>query len=495
MPQPNIIIVMTDQQQARCCRREGFALDTTPFLDGWARCGTWFNRAYTPMPICAPARVSMLTGRYPGSTGVRMNHQVNEAEYQADLLDVLKGQGYVCAMMGKNHSHWKKDNLDYWYELGHGGVIEEDTPATNDEKEFDSWLCGLRHGVSDKPTPFPLELQLPYRLASRAGNWIRGNRSNQPFFMWLSFAEPHNPYQVPEPYFSMFPRDSMPPLLADESVIPERGFKWQFLSQLQRRSLDRFDELLPFYRSNYYGMLRLIDDQMARFHNVLEQEGILNNTIVFFVADHGDFVGDFGLMRKGVGMPEDLMRIPFFVAGPGVLANRDSHPAFVSLVDVMPTICEALGVSIAPGVQGRSLWPLLTGRDYPAEQFESIYAEEGFGGLDYNWEDNPDFDKFGRKGAREISFNELNQYTLCGIRRMLRRGPWKLIYDMNGKGQLYNLDSDPAESANLFDEPDYAEIRGQLLEELLKKCLQAQDPLPLPGGLDERKNHPENYWL
>jgi arylsulfatase A-like enzyme len=244
-------------------------------------------------------------------------------------------------------------------------------------------------------------------------------------------------------------------------------------------------------RSNYYGMLRLIDDQVKVLAQALAHEGLRDNTLLLFISDHGDFVGDYGLMRKGPEVPEDLMRIPFLVSGPGVARHRGPHPAHVSLVDIMPTLCEAIGVDPVPGVQGKSLWPLLAGEPYPAEEFASVYAEHGFGGLDYGWEDGPDYEKC---SPHEIRFDCLNQYTQCGTRRMLRRGRWKLVFDARGAGQLYDLDADPAELANRFEDPSCAEERWQLVEELLTAVLRAQDPLPLPGEPYRPKIDPRNYW-
>ena len=98
---PNIVVIMTDQQIADVSRREGFCLDTTPFLDSLAKKGTWFDRAYTTMPACLPARVSMLTGRYPSATHARTNHNGNDAFYQSDLYDILRDNGYQTALCGK----------------------------------------------------------------------------------------------------------------------------------------------------------------------------------------------------------------------------------------------------------------------------------------------------------------------------------------------------------------------------------------------------------
>ncbi|NIV28956.1 MAG: sulfatase-like hydrolase/transferase, partial [Anaerolineae bacterium] len=207
MRRPNIVIIMTDQQQAAASAREGFPLDTTPFLDNLAREGMWFDRAYTAAPVCGPARVSILTGRFPSAHRVRVNHHRHLATYEQDLVDVVRGAGYATAMIGKNHSHLTPDRLDHWFELSHEGGSGEG--RTDHEKAFDRWMDDLNHGVSMEPTAFPPECQGPYRAVSDAQEWVRSIKG-RPFFIWLSFAEPHSPYQVPEPYFSLFPPETLP---------------------------------------------------------------------------------------------------------------------------------------------------------------------------------------------------------------------------------------------------------------------------------------------
>ena len=118
----------------------------------------------------------------------------------------------------------------------------------------------------------------------------------------------------------------------------------------------------PERGQTYFGMLRLIDDQVKRFVEFLEARQLRDDTIIVFVADHGDFVGEYGMVRKGPELPECLARIPMFWTGPGITASAEPHDAHVSLIDVMSTLCEAIGVPLPDGVQGRSLWPLLTGR-------------------------------------------------------------------------------------------------------------------------------------
>ena len=487
---PNIIIIMSDQHRADVCKREGFALDTTPFLDSLAYKGTWFNRAYTSMPACVPARVSMLTGRYPSATRVRSNHNARDATYEQDLIDVLRGQGYVTGLCGKNHSYLRPDRFDHWFELSHDGGSGSE--RTEQEKAFDSYLRSLRHSAAYEPTPFPLECQCPYRAVSSALNWI-DTIENKPFFLWLSFPEPHNPYQVPEPYFSMFPPDSVPPTRSGKEALKVKGFKFQFTRQLAERAFPDYDKQVVRARSNYFGMLRLIDDQIKRFVQSLKDKRVYDNTIIIYLGDHGDFVGEYSLVRKGPELPECLTRIPMFFTGPGIASGTQPHSAHISIVDIMPTLCNAIGLSLPVGVQGRSLWPLLTGSDYPKEEFASIYAEHGFGGLHYTAEDKLDPVKEGAIN-KAVSYDELNSWSQSGTMRMLRKGDWKLVYDMQGKGQLYNLTKDPVELNNLYDNRESAEVKQQMLADLMAWTLRVQDPLPLPRSRYIMKTDPHNYW-
>ena len=478
MPQPSIVVIMTDQQRADLCAREGYPLDTTPFLDRLAGEGTWFDKAYTSNPTCAPARVSLFTGRYPSATRVRCNHNLADATYSQDLIDVLKARGYATAMCGKNHSHLRPERVDHWFPLGHNGGQGQEG-RTDEEQAFDQYLAELNHRVDTEPCPFPLECQGPHRAVTSAQQWVQ-SLEGKPFFLWLTFAEPHNPYQVPEPYYSMFPPESVPPAAAGPEVLDRKGFKWRWVYDLGKYVYPNYDELVVRARSNYHGMLRLIDDQVKRFVEFLDAQGLRDDTLVVFLADHGDFVGEYGLVRKGPELPELLMRIPMLFNGPGIVANERPHPAHVSLCDVMPTLCEAIGAPLPEGVQGRSLWPMLTGGDYPEAEFESAYGEHGFGGLHYAAADGYPFEEAYIRGPKGPTFDCLNSVSQSGQMRMIRKGDWKLILDMQGSGQLYNLADDPVELTNLFGRAEHAAVERELLADLLAWTLRTQDPLPFP---------------
>lgn len=216
-----------------------------------------------------------------------------------------------------------------------------------------------------------------------------------------------------------------------------------------------------------------------------------DDTLVIYVADHGDYAMDYGLGRKGVGLSDALTRIPMVFAGAGV-RSAQLNDVCTSNADIMPTCCEVMGAAIPLGVQGRSLWPLLRGEPFPAEEFRSVYAGVGVGGLYYDEDDAVDFTKpqpisapsptapsaaSGGEGEGLLS-DTLNKVTQSGNQKMVRLGDWKLIYDAFGYGQLYDLASDPLELRNLYGQPAQATRQAALTDELLRWTIRVEDVLP-----------------
>jgi arylsulfatase A-like enzyme len=484
---PNIVLIMTDQQRADFFRSEGFALDTMPFVEALGRQGARFQRAYTPMPTCAPARCSTLTGRFPKATRVRENGGIANIFRPDDLVGVLRAQGYSIFLSGKNHTYLTSGDFDwaaFYMHVGGGREGEK----TEQEAAFDRWLRGLDHGVNPEPAPFPLECQLPHRIVRDAIRALDNRDKRKPFFLWLSFPEPHNPYQVPEPYFSLFAEGDIPAPVAPPEAAQAKGPKWRWMQRLIEEKRPGYREQWRRYRANYCGMLRLIDDQIRRFVAHLEATGAREETLLLFTSDHGDYAGDYGLQRKGVELPECLVRVPLLLAGPGVVPSDTPREDFVSLVDLFPTLCEAVGTQIPYGVQGRSLWPLLTGQPYPEDEFRSIYSELGIGGLHYAEDERPPL-HFPYEGP---GFDELNSVTQSGNLKMVRKGKWKLLFDMLGRGQLYDLDADPAELVDRWDDPALRDVRREMAEELLRWTIRTEDDLP--GGRYTPKRAPRNWY-
>ena len=143
-------------------------------------------------------------------------------------------------------------------------------------------------------------------------------------------------------------------------------------------------------RSNYLGMLRLIDDQFKRLVEGVRERGLEEDTIILYLSDHGDFAGEYGLIRKGPDLPDVLCHIPFIWRGPGIKMQDKKLQSYGNIVDILPTICDFLGEEIPFGCQGKSLKPILTGEKLTKEEFDTTYAESGFGGLYWNEKDDLD---------------------------------------------------------------------------------------------------------
>lgn len=487
---PNVVIIMTDQQRADLCGREGFPLAVTPFADSLALRNVWFDKAYTVAPASSPARCSMFTGRYPTATRVRTNHNVQDIYYTKDMLQVFKEQGYKTALVGKNHAYVKGKDFDYYEEYSHWGKNRRDT---QEDKDFAKFLNDEARGQYLEPTPFPVEAQNPAKIVTKALAWAEQQKDSA-FFMWVSMPEPHNPYQVSEPYFSMFSPDKLPAALTSRKDLSKKGDKYTILAELEDASCPNLQEDLPRLRANYLGMIRLIDDQTKRLVEGFIDAGLYENTIFVILSDHGDYCGEYGLIRKGAGVPECLTRIPMIWAGRDIHPQSSPMDAHVSIADIFPTVCSAIGADIPMGVQGRSLWPMLTGKSYPKKEFSSIMVQQGFGGEDFTREEPLTFAKEGAMTLGKIAhFDELNTWTQSGTLRMVRKDDWKLVMDNYGRGELYNLKTDPSEIKNLYNNKKYASRQMEMLEELVTWELRLQDPLSVPRHRYYFKRNPYNY--
>jgi arylsulfatase A-like enzyme len=504
---PNVVIVMTDQQRADLRKSRGYALDSMPFLDSWAKGGVDFACAYTPNPTCMPARVSMFTGRYPESHKVRTNHNAEDALYTSDMLEFLQKAGYVTALCGKNHSHHKAEDFDFAETTGHLGH-EGNRQLSGDEEEFAQFLDKTEHYEIPVPAPGGVEVQHPYVNVSSAFSFLDTRPADRPFFLWLSFAEPHNPYQVPAPYYDLFPPETLPPLHTGPEDLAEKGAKYTWLRNAWAGIMGtEIENRIKRSRSNYHGMLRLIDDQFKRFIAGLDSRGLSGNTIIIFMSDHGDFAGEYGLIRKGAELPEVLTRIPFVWRGPGIKAQgvlpatETANGPCVNIVDIFPTLCDVLDLEPPFGIQGKSLCPILAGGDIPEKEYDTAYSESGFSGL--YWDEKDDLDLFQEGALRKISadgrpygfFDCLNTWTQCGEVRMVRKGRYKIQVDMLGTGYLYDLALDPFEVKNLFNNPGYLSVKADMLAELTSAILRACDPIPAPQRRYHVKSHPKGFWF
>jgi arylsulfatase A-like enzyme len=484
---PNILLIMADQLGARFLNCYGSGVDSTPTLDRLARSGVRFDRFYVTAPVCAPNRASILTGRSPEVHGVTTNNYALQSD-NPTYAHVLSRHGYRTAAFGKLHQtpmHWAVPT-----DLGFLGfersVVSEDpgwgpwidwvqgtrpqdyptalamTNGQGDPGRMHARLeqaqgatvrqCELKQQGCDQTlgpviersawrrmytSPLPAAAHDTVFLTECGLDFLRtaaADTSGTPFCCHISYVDPHDPYDPPEPYASMFDPEQVPPPLGIEWRGDEEAVFAQNLdSYLRFRGIHHDRDALQRLRALYHGSVRLIDDQVGRILAYLQESGLWERTIVIFTTDHGDMVGDHGLIAKGVPQYDSSIRVPLIVAGGPVCGGRESRRLGCSL-DLFPSICEWAGVVAEdlPPLEGQSLVPACDARD-------------DHGG----WE--------------EVAVG------LGAVDTVVSDDRWRLTrYSQAGVGQLFNLAEDPDETRNLYTDPAFQARRTEMLERLVR---------------------------
>ena len=224
----------------------------------------------------------------------------------------------------------------------------------------------------------------------------------------------------------------------------------------------------------YYGMMSFVDDTVATILNALQALGLDDNTIVVFTSDHGEYLGEHGLIKKSAALYDCLTRVPLVVSWPGQIPADEPRDDLVSLVDVMPTLLSLIGLPTPTGVQGKPLPGIR--EDWETVRREAVFAEVGFEGEPARWEDLEDvpsgpLDHTARSwSARPIAYR--------GKMKMVRTDRWKYVWYQEGDGELYDLVNDPWELNNLYGRPEYWEVVVEHRERLLDWCITTEDTLP-----------------
>lgn len=486
--QPNIIFITSDQQRGDCYGFAGRRVKT-PHLDQLATQGARFSACITPNLVCQPSRASILTGMLPLSHGVIDNGiDLPEETGHSGFAGVLAAKGYDTAYIGKAHfatahtfaatgsaecllsseqypSSWKGPYMGFEHvelmSLGHlfphkpptdplQGRHYERWLYTRDDpnKVFDLWksATGATTGAAQTwPSGLPAAWHTSTWAADRATEYLESHGSDRPYCMWVSFPDPHHPFDCPEPWVALHHPDDV-----DLPQEPERDLgarPWWHRASLENppvggdeasrrfrstlsRAPDQTEVQLREMIANYYGMISLIDHSVGRILSALKDSGQENRTIVVYSTDHGDLLGDHGLYLKGPTPYEGLLRVGLLMRGPGIASG--AHVADpVSTLDLAATFADLGGASLTNGAQSRSLLPILQGsesRDYALSEW---HVNEGRCGV------------------------PLELHTVRGK-------DWKCTIELrSGAGELYDLKNDPNEMRNLFDEPAAKGLRGR----------------------------------
>ncbi len=478
MNQPNVLLIMADQLKATASHLYGNTFCHTPAMEQLAQKGVLFQHAFTPHPLCVPARISLWTAQYSHTHGARRNETLMPAEAQ-HAFKLWKEAGYHLGLIGKNHCFEQPEDLalfDTWCEIGHYGLPEEDYPQEM------SWFRPVesikaahtvRHNMP-RQTPhfgyatsnYPLE---DYSTGLVAGQTVQflEQHQNEPFALWVSFPDPHTPYEAPERYAAMFPphKIELPPWPEDEfDNAPERN---RVLYQMLGIDADPLADIYGVL-GVYYGMVKFLDDGLGQILAALDRLGLRENTIVVFCADHGDFAGEHRMMRKGGLFYDCLTRVPLIISYPGQIPAGWVDENMANLVDIVPTLLRLQGLDIPDSMQGQ---PLPTVTD--AQSRQAIFAEYGAHGPPFTMVDLANFSKPYGLAASKVS---LQWREAEGRRKMIRTRTWKYVHDPTGdKDELYNLDNDPWELTNVVDDPTHRDIVFELQSQLLAWSLGPED--------------------
>jgi len=321
-------------------------------------------------------------------------------------------------------------------------------------------------------TDFPLEDYSSGLVAAQTERFLETHRDG-PFALWVSFPDPHEPWECPRAYADMFPPEKivMPPFREGEftdGTAPERNRVLHAMLGMEEDNPEHVQQLMACY----YGMTRFVDDGLGRILDAVDANGLRENTIVVFCSDHGDLMGEHQMARKGGVFYDALTRVPLVVAWPGMIDGGATDESMANLVDVVPTVLELQGLDVPRSMQGRPL-PKVTG----AEPREAAFSEYGAGGRPFTMEDLASV----RASGRRALFQSLQWREAEGRRKMVRTPDWKFVHDSMGDlDELYDLTADPWELTNLAGNPEFADVRAEMIRRLADWSFETEDAFPVP---------------
>lgn len=482
MKKPNILWICTDQQRFDTLGCYGNAMVRTPNIDKLALDGVLFEHAYAQCTVCTPSRASFLTGRYPRTTTCRQNGQ-SIPRTEKLISKQFSEAGYVCGLAGKQHlsacQHTVCKGTERRTDDGYDLFRWSHEPSPHwPSNEYSMWL--QQHGVAYETKPFPgseyVSIGMPAKFhhttwcANQAIDFIRScSAFDHPWFFSLNLFDPHAPFNPPasrlERYLERLESVPAPNYvegeLADKPILQqvehEEGINSGSIKTAYRCS-DMRKEDHSYIKAAYWAMVDLIDEQVGRIVQSLEETGQRENTLVIFMSDHGELLGDHGMYYKGPFFYDPAVRVPLILSWPSVIPERGGSGSLVELVDVAPTLLEAAGLERHPGMQGKSFWNLLLAGGGDGAHREDVYCEY------YN----------------ALPYNKWNDRTSAAYGTMVRTKQYKLVsYHGLSTGELYDLQADPAETHNLWESPDHKDAKVQMLQRLCDRMAWTIDPLPV----------------
>lgn len=447
---PNILWICTDQQRYDTIGILGNPHVRTSNLDDLARQGAVFTNAYCQSPICTPSRASFLTGMYPSTVHASMNGNEVWGGSGRLITKLLAQHGYDCALVGKLHLAGAEGRIEPRGEDGYRVFHWSHGPRDNwsEGHAYADWLReqGLDLAELQKhPEDIPAAFHQTTWCAEKAIEFIK-KEHDQPWLLSVNTFDPHpqgSVFAAPREILSQYQPDNLPgPLFEESDLAAQKKLdKIDFQTTPRRPEENNIKEK----QAAYYAMIELIDQNVGRILAALEQTGQRERTIVIFMSDHGEMLGDHGLLLKGCRFYEGLVRVPLIFSWPGHFREGLVSNALVELIDIAPTVLEICGIEVSERIQGSTLLPILAGR-LPADHHRDYVRSEYYRAL------NP-------RSPGRSSFE--GSYAT-----MIRNRRYKLVvYHGHEKGELFDLQEDPNEFQNLWDDPAHSQVRFELMKQ------------------------------
>ncbi len=469
MTPPNILWICTDQQRYDTISALGNPLIRTPAIDRLVHGGVAFTNAFCQSTVCTPSRASFLTGRYPRTTGCRQNGQTIPPSERL-ISRLLADAGYICGLAGKQHLSSCSDGKveirqDVFYHIFHWSHLPQpDWP----ENGYTQWLASqgktweeLYSGPSTNyiKEGVPAKYHQTTWCATKAVEFIH-EQKGKPWLFSFNCFDPHHPFDPPPEYMAKYKPEDMPlpkyreGELQDKTAYQRMDHKWAHNTPGDFHVAAMTDDDRRQVTAAYYAMVELIDDQVDRMLKALEETNQVENTLVIFMSDHGEMLGDHGLYYKGPHFYEAAVRVPLVFRWPGHFQENLQVTGLIELVDIVPTLLQFAGLEIPEAIQGRSLLPLCEGKADPAHHRDYVYCEY------YNaWTHKRSYGTMMRTPAEKIA-----------------------VYHGIDEGELYDLENDPDEFTNLYRRPEETQRRHRLLKQAFDASVFTMDPMPPRRG-------------
>lgn len=440
----NIVFIMVDQLRADIAYHEKYSFVQTPNIDRLREEGITFFKAFSNYPVCAPARASTLTGRYPQQHGV-LNNRCMLPSDERTLGHHLSDLGYDAVAFGKTHGQNPgfrripeppiKESLGSrlwgWYE--NQSMLEPDSGEVSEPVP----VLGVFENLEDHYDSI---------VARQVDDYLSTYDGNHPFCLFVGFHTPHTPLIPPKEFADLYSAEDIDVPKVSEAMMASKPTMQQIPGKEYRRTpLDTRKQMM----AAYLALVTHVDAAIGRVLKTLETNQLSEETVLIFVSDHGEQLGDYGMLGKFNNFYDSSLRIPLVVRLPKQKNTGNQTDALIELVDLFPTICDLIQVPTPRNLAGQSFESVLRNPDRRHRQYVNGLLVE--------------------KGAHGATAPGSNQTFVAG--RFIRSDRWKLACYSQDQGELYDLENDPIEANNLYDDPDHREIKLELLERMMEHTL------------------------